>query len=226
MPKRHFRVEPPTDATDDQRRAWDDLNRQLAEVTDALTSVRIDTGDTLEFLGDGTVDHDLRVPLSAIRVGGSAAPELGTFLGNTLAYLFDDSSGEFVYFAAQLPHDYKEGSDMEPHVHWAPTDATTGTVTWAFEYTWANNWDVFPAPSTIYTRQTTKEKSHMMHKAEFADIDGSGKKISSMLVCRLYRYASDTLDTYAADAALLEFDFHYTADTIGSYHHDHKRKGD
>ena len=226
MPKRHYRVDPPTDATAEQLRAWNDLNYQLTELTEALSNFRIDTGDTLEFLGDGTHDEDLRVPISAVNVGASKAPGFDVFLGTTYAYHFSPSSGEFVYFVVQLPHSWKEGSSIEPHIHWAPSDATTGTVTWQLEYTWANNNDTFLAPSTIFVRQATKGKSHYMQKAEFPDLDGTGKKISSMIVCTLSRYASDTLDTYAADAALLELDFHYTMDTIGSYHHDHKRKGD
>ncbi len=44
----------------------------------------------------------------------------------------------------------------------------------------------------------------------------AAENVSSILVCRLYRYASDTLDTYAGLAALLEFDLHYEIDTIGS----------
>jgi hypothetical protein len=40
--------------------------------------------------------------------------------------------------------------------------------------------------------------------------------VSSMIVCRLYRNATDAADTYDTAAALLEFDFHYPIDAIGS----------
>ena len=47
---------------------------------------------------------------------------------------------------------------------------------------------------------------------------GSGKNISSMLICRVYR---DTGDTWATNTAgncpiLLEIDFHFPIDALGS----------
>ena len=43
--------------------------------------------------------------------------------------------------------------------------------------------------------------------------EGVKKTLSSMLVCRLYRSASDS---YGGDAGLLEIDFHYEIDSDGS----------
>ncbi len=37
-----------------------------------------------------------------------------------------------------------------------------------------------------------------------------------MLICRLFRDGTNELDTYEADAGLLEIDFHYGMDTLGS----------
>ncbi len=39
--------------------------------------------------------------------------------------------------------------------------------------------------------------------------------VSIMLMCRIYRDVSDG-DDYADDAFLLEIDFHYEIDTVGS----------
>jgi hypothetical protein len=50
----------------------------------------------------------------------------------------------------------------------------------------------------------------------FPDISGTGLTISSMLVCRLYRDPADAEDTYSFDAGLLQMDFHYQTDSIGS----------
>jgi hypothetical protein len=59
---------------------------------------------------------------------------------------------------------------------------------------------------------------------DIADISGAGQKISSMLVCRLFRDAtgSGETDDYPETAGLLEFDFHYRADSVGSYDHAFK----
>ena len=37
-----------------------------------------------------------------------------------------------------------------------------------------------------------------------------------MMVCRLFRDATDAADTYDADAVLLEFDVHYKVNMLGS----------
>ncbi|MFC1878993.1 hypothetical protein ACFLZW_03685 [Chloroflexota bacterium] len=52
--------------------------------------------------------------------------------------------------------------------------------------------------------------------ASFAAISGTGKTLSSVLLCRIYRKAGDGSDNYDADAALLEFDIHYEVDAFGS----------
>lgn len=223
MPKRHYRVDPPTDATTEQLRAWNDLNRQLTELTEALSNFRVDAGDTLEFTTAGKVYEDLRVPLSAVQTAGVADPDFAAFLGGTFCWLFDKALKQSVLFTVQVPHSYLEGSSMEAHVHWAPIDTTTGTVSWGFEYTWANIGDVFPTPSTMIVRAVSKQKAYGHQMNNIGYVSGRGKTISSMLMCHLYRFASDTYDTYDNDAALLEFDFHYKIDTIGSKYDDEKR---
>jgi hypothetical protein len=64
---------------------------------------------------------------------------------------------------------------------------------------------------------STDSTDRKHHKAVNATgIDGTGKTLSSMIICRLYRDVSDANDTYASDAFLLEIDFHYEIDTVGS----------
>jgi hypothetical protein len=53
--------------------------------------------------------------------------------------------------------------------------------------------------------------------SNFTAIANGSHTISSMLVCRIFRNATDaTDDTYDDDAGLLEIDFHYEADMVGS----------
>ena len=127
MPKRHYRVEPPTDVTPAQRRAWDDLNVQLTLLTEALHNIRVEPGGTFEFVEDGTVWDDLRVPLTTAKLAGGTNPDYSTFTTGALyAYLFDAAALQEITFTVQLPHSYKLGSDLHPHLHWTPVDATTG----------------------------------------------------------------------------------------------------
>jgi hypothetical protein len=47
-------------------------------------------------------------------------------------------------------------------------------------------------------------------------IDGTGKRVSSILLCHFYRQGADATDTFAGSAALLSVDFHYEIDSFGS----------
>jgi len=177
---------------------------------------------TLEFIGDATVWEDLRVPISAIKRLGFSDPGWVQFKTDgagsvgVYALAFDPSTDEEVYFSCQLPHSYKEGSDITPHVHWAPSDANAGGVTWGLEYTWANIDGTYGNTTIITADDSTDTTSHKHHMANFSAITGTGKTLSSMLVCRLFRDVSDANDTYASDAFLLEVDFHFEKDTVGS----------
>jgi hypothetical protein len=49
-------------------------------------------------------------------------------------------------------------------------------------------------------------------------IIATGKAFNSMLLCRVFRDATGTrgTDDYTSDAGLLEIDFHYQLDSLGS----------
>jgi hypothetical protein len=47
-------------------------------------------------------------------------------------------------------------------------------------------------------------------------LTATGKKISSILICRIWRDGGKPNDTYQSDAGLLFLDFHYQLDTYGS----------
>ena len=192
---------------------------QIGDVTNA-NYTQFESDGTIEFVGDATVWDDLRVSAQATKVGATA-PGWVAFLaaGNLLTYGFDGGGVrvEEVHFNVQLPHSYKHGSDIYPHVHWSPTTANAGNVVWQLEYTWANINGTFGAATTIASTADAAGGTAWVHNmATFAAITGTGKTLSSMLVCRLFRDGSHGSDTYADDAALLEFDIHYEMDTVGS----------
>lgn len=190
----------------------------------ASNYLAIESDGTIEFNGNATVWEDLRVPLSAIKRLGFTDPDWVKFKDDggapastgVYALAFDSGSDEEVFFACQIPHAYKEGSDITPHVHWAPSDGNAGGVTWGLEYTWVNIDGTFGNTTIITADDSTNSTSHEHLIAGFSAISGSGKTISSMLICRLFRDVSDANDTYGSDAFLLEIDFHFELDTVGS----------
>lgn len=173
--------------------------------------------NAIEFVGDATVFDDIRVPLSSVRVGASSPPDFGVVLGGLSSYLFSPTADEQVYFAVQMPHGRKPGTNIYPHVHFMPTTAGTGTVRWGLEYSWADLNEVFGTPVIIYTSKEVNELDNEHILSGFGGITGSSNTgLSSMLICRLFRDADHADDTYPDDAALLEIDFHYEISTIGS----------
>lgn len=180
---------------------------------------------TLVFSGDATVFEDLRVPLSATRVNPvTNKPDFVIFRDGVYAYGFDDAADESVNFIAQLPHAWKEGSTIYPHVHWGIATAGSGggaeNVKWGLEYTLANmsGGDTFPASVTIYT-DTIDVQNESQYQSIYtgigAGIDMTGYDISAVIIGRLFRDTSVAND-FVPDAYGFEFDIHYEIDTIGS----------
>lgn len=162
---------------------------------------------------------DLRFPAQGVNPTGGAndadvdsvdSPYIGTLL-------FDNNSQEIAVGTAQMPHSWKEGTSISPHIHWVPTDANAGNVVWKLSYMMANVNGVF---SGSYTEDTIIEavdgniNKHQI--VGFTDIDMSDYNLSTILFWRITRVGDSEDDTYDADARLLEFDIHYQVDSLGS----------
>jgi len=152
----------------------------------------------------------------------------------TLTKLFDDGPGTsqgvygYVYadgdealITAQLPHRWKEGTTIYPHIHFMCTSDVDPTDKFGieFEYAWADVGEDFPADSTLSSLDidtgVNTDDMHQFANITAAGIDGTGHTISSVLLCRIKRIAG-TSDNYAGGVAILDFDIHYEIDTIGS----------
>lgn len=188
-----------------------------------ISGVELNDG-ILHMSGAATVWNDIRIGSSSARLGATA-PTLSAFLaaGDIKQITFDAAQHDEVHFEVQMPHDWKEGSNIYPHVHWAPATADAGNVVWQLDYTWASINGTFGASATLTSAATAAGGTAWVHKmSNLLDgtgknyIVGTGKTISSMLVCRLHRDAGQGDDTLAAAVSLLEFDIHYEIDTIGS----------
>jgi hypothetical protein len=198
------------------------LNDGTTRIGTTANYSEFEADGTLEFVGDATVWDDLRVPISSIKRLGFTDPAWVQFkddgAGSTGVYAlaFDSGTDEEVFFTAQIPHSYDEGTDIYPHVHWTPSDGNAGNVVWGLEYTWQNINGTFGNTTIITVTDSTDATDRKHLYAAFAAINGAGMTISSILVCRLFRDANNAADTYGSDAFLLEVDFHYQIDTVGS----------
>jgi hypothetical protein len=184
-------------------------------------------------LGSATTWDDERVPVTSLAKGGVSDPGFaawkknagGTSLG-VFIYWFDKTTEEELFFALQIPHSWKEGSTIYPHVHWIPkTNGAVGSkVCWGLEYTVQSLGGVFGTTTIIHGNTAILNETPVADKHYLTRLNGetgivmTGQTISCMLHGRFFRDAGSVLatDDYDDDAGLLEIDFHIEKDTNGS----------
>jgi hypothetical protein len=224
------------------RRNWDSKDAGACYISKAEDIPYINIGVALEDGKNQLVDtalsiyyerlvdtawDDIRVPLTSLRVGSANPPAFERFRRNTggtsegvYAWFFDKATEEELFFALQMPHDYKYGTDLHGHVHWGVDTAPAGStyVIWGLEYTFAQIGDTFGVTQTTVTDATDPVTQYEHLLTEFnTNVDGSAvNTVSSMLLGRVYRDADDGDDTFDDDACLFEVDFHYQKDSFGS----------
>jgi hypothetical protein len=171
---------------------------------------------------------DLRTPGHVVRTSGSSPPDvIGGFGGNASLYALQFDGGstvEEVFIDIQLPHTWNQGTVIYPHVHFSPVstnsnDAVSRAIRFVLEYTWASVNDSFGVISsyemTAAFIPNASQWKHLIAAGE-GGLDGAGKRISSILKCRLYRDPTHASDTYPQDVALNSFDIHFQVDSMGS----------
>lgn len=196
---------------------------------DGTNFLSIADDGTVKLNGTATTYDDLRVDGSRVQNSGVTAPFYGVFVGGLYCNFFENTKVQSVYFQVQMPHAWKEGSDLGAHVHWTEkaTAPNSTLVHWGLEYQWVNLGDAYNlSTNTTITGTTivtspTVNPDNTLSLGEHAitslgTISGAGKKFSSILVCRLYRDGAHVEDTYTGDAALLSVDFHYQIDSFGT----------
>lgn len=206
----------------------------LTSIGDGSNDLLIDSTGHIRMQGTATVFTDLVVPPFSTYVGGSNPPLFVAMKNNgsgsvgVQTFTFQDqnsaSNEQQVYFSIQMPHNWKEGSTIYPHIHWSPQTSGTGNVVWGFEYSWVNYDPTSPLafPNTSILTATTDAitaasvDKHLITGFGSITPNANQGKISSILMCRLYRHSSNAADTYTGNAALLSFDLHYEIDALGS----------
>lgn len=197
---------------------YDYYATQFGDVSAGNYSEFEDDG-TLSFKGDATVYRDIIIPGNSLAPTGAAAPDLINFINANLQVRGFDGGAttERLFGSCEMQHDYKEGSNIEIHVHWSPTTADAGSVVWQLYYTWTNKHGTFAAPTLITFTPDAAGGTAWVHKFKSGGaISGAGKTIGSIFVFQLFRDPGATGDTYSADAALLDVGIHYECDTTGS----------
>jgi hypothetical protein len=121
------------------------------------------------------------------------------------------------WFTVQMPHDWREGSTVYPHVHWNLEDTTDCNTRWCWEYAIDGDW-----PANTSAQCANCPSGATVSEDQVCDIFGSGlsmagKVLSTLILVRLYRNSSNAADTCdGKDAYLHTSDVHYRKDRPGS----------
>jgi len=168
----------------------------------------------------GTRWDDLRVSAVAINpVGQSAPPTLNADNG-TLE--FAASGTEIVAIGVQLPHSWKQGSSIYPHVHWRKKTEGAGAVVWELQYEFVNAGEVFTDSKTTLTTSSTSpygadDGAALRHLiSPWGEVAMTQKRVSCVGLLTISRLGDNSGDTYAGVAQLMSIDIHIEIDSLGS----------
>jgi hypothetical protein len=163
--------------------------------------------------------EDLTFPAEGINPAG--APDAASY--DTTTYpgtlLFSGTQDRHVAGTAQMPHAWREGTTIKPHIHWTKTTADAGgaAVTWQMRFATASIDGAVSAYSgwtagTLVQGNLTSLEWHNI--TSFGDLAMTGLGVSTIVIWELRRVGST--DAYNSNARLLALDFHYQRNSSGS----------
>jgi hypothetical protein len=162
------------------------------------------------------------IDLGVLRLPAAKQPTWIDFKGGqvlSFSYQAVEANEERVFFSTILPANYKEGTDVYPHVHWACEDGTVGNVAWYSAGSWSNVGEAFPDPAAAPLIGPNSPVQDM-HNRVSTLFPGAGKKHGSIIVAELRRNSSNVADTLIGkNCYLLQLDYHYEVETLGSAAH-------
>jgi len=178
----------------------------------------IEADGTIKCAGGATTFNDINI--SGLALGtGPAAPAVIAINGTgilTYAFIGTGVLADELHGSLENLHDYLEGSDIVPHVHWCPTTADAGNVKWQIEYIWISRTGTITTSTTIAVTTAAGGTAWTLKRSDFPTVDGTGRNIGDRFMFRIFRDPADAADTYAHDAAILDVGIHYEKDTMGS----------
>ena len=170
-------------------------------------------GSTIKFVDDATVWEDVNIDLSPLQTGGTK-PGFVT-IASTNVRLLSYDVGEDVDGSLEIPHAYKLGSIITPHIHFLPTLGPTGTdnVKFELEYFIVNLDGTVAGSITVDTGDIAIDTQWKRYSANFGTF--SNAVLEGQIGFKVTRVAAAG-DAYAGEAAITTFGFHYEIDTVGS----------
>ena len=153
--------------------------------------------------------------------GGPAAPVPTAYKGGIYLYEFTAGDTLEVFSNFHIPHSYRLGTMVYPHVHFTTTSNNTGVVRWCFEYTAAKRGEsgvgnTFGDTQTIavdFTIPANSADIHLVCEApDLAGIPATQLDVDGMILVRIYREGSHVNDTFPDSVWGITADIHIEVD--------------
>lgn len=206
-----------------------------------VVSIGTDT-DYTEFEADGTMKAVgdatcFRDELNDLIKGASQNPAshlVYDYTQGTLDFKDNCNLNDWALMNVQINHDWKLGSDIEPHVHWFQNEDVTPN--WLIQYRWqkqgsekTTSWTSLKWASNAFSYEGTT-LNQITSFGAITPPEGYGQ-VSDVVQIRLLRDVSDDSelfgeivdevyvpapDAYTGDAEAVSFDVHIEVDTLGS----------
>ena len=189
---------------------------------------QFDVDGVLRFFGGATVWNDVNLGAATLGVPASNNPDIDEFVDNTGADTGIETrafaTGEYLSGVFEIPHSYRKGSDVYPHVHWQGIVAPAGgtdNLQWQLTYAVArNNITLDPATTIVIQRAFTTQYSFVRSNfpviaGATAGPGGTPLQYGDQFLLRLGRIAA-TSDEYAGDALIATNGLHFEQDSVGS----------
>lgn len=155
---------------------------------------------------------DITFEATPTRINPTTSKPDYDYTNNGFLFPRNDTS-EKVGFTVQLPHRWKEGTNVYPHIHIRQNQALQ--CVFKVDYQWYNIGEAIPVAQThILNSYAVPYTSGTISQVVKNDtpISGAGKLISSFLKVTLYRDDN----AYVGDVFVDQFDIHIQVDTLGS----------
>lgn len=170
----------------------------------------------LTLVGTARVTKEIVLSAANIKSGaGGLAPTAAT-IGATPVLQFSTAANNTAYFTIHIPCDWDPTTDMEIHVHWAPTNGNSGTVQWDVDYTSlaSESDEVLTAGLTSLTVQdSTQSLQDEVLESPSMTILAANIAVGDILSIALTRDVSE--DNYGASASLINIAIEYTVSKLG-----------
>lgn len=156
----------------------------------------------------------------------ASSQQAPTFEPTVQSYAFGNdvlASQDYVYVQIQLPHGYKESSEISCHLHWLPSSTNNGYVNFSMAYFYTDINETQSAITTISAKSQASGTALKHQLLDFPDIANANGKLSAVLKAKITRESADASDTFTGDAYVDYFDCHIQKDTIASIYEYQKR---